>query len=237
MSESQDMPGKAIFRLGLLLLGLLGAGLALRTFSGGLEAELIDRLVIGQGPWGGVVFVLLAAAACASGVPRQATGFAAGYALGGEAFGGEAFANAWLGLALVIATIAQTLGCTMDFFWARIVARDWARARVRGRLARLEALFAGHPFSITLIIRLLPVGNNLAFSLLGGASSVRAGSFLVASALGYVPQTLVFVLLGSGARVAGWQKITLAGLLFAASAALGLWLYRRHRAMAVNAGL
>ena len=134
--------------------------------------------------------------------------------------------------ALVFATAAQLLGCALNFFWARAVARDWARARVRGRLARLEAILVGHPFSITLIVRLLPVGNNTAFSLLGGASAVPALPFMAASALGYIPQTLVFVLLGGGARIAGWQRIALAVALFAASALLGLWLLRRHRAEA-----
>lgn len=222
---------RSILRLGLLLLGLLGAGLAISSFSGALETHLIDRLVIGQGPVGWAIFVALAAAACATGVPRQAAGFAAGYAFTAEA----GTAEAGLPLAMGLATAAQTLGCALDFYWARIVAQDWARRRLRGWLARLEAVLAGSPFAVTLIIRLLPVGNNTAFSLLGGASTVRAAPFLAGSALGYLPQTLVFVLLGGGARVAGWQRIALAVILFVASALLGLWLYRRHRALAISA--
>lgn len=218
-------PLHAILRLGVLLLGLLGAGLALRSFAGGLETDLIDRLVVGQGLRGWVVFVALAAIACATGVPRQAAGFAAGYAFTAE-YG--------LMVALCLALAAQVFGCAVDFYWARAVARDWARRRVRGMLARLEAGLAGNPFTATLIVRLLPVGNNTAFSLLGGASSVRATPFLAASAIGYLPQTLVFVLLGGGARVAGWQRIALAAVLFVASAMLGLWLYRRHRAEAAS---
>ena len=219
-------PIRSILRLFLLLLGLLGAGLAISSFSGALETHLIDRLVIGQGPVGWAIFVALAAAACATGVPRQAAGFAAGYAFTAEA---------GLPLAMGLATAAQTLGCALDFYWARIVAQDWARRRLRGWLARLEAVLAGSPFAVTLIIRLLPVGNNTAFSLLGGASTVRAAPFLAGSALGYLPQTLVVVLLGGGARVAGWQRIALAVILFVASALLGLWLYRRHRALAISA--
>ena len=222
------MPWQSIWRLAVLLLGLLGAGLALQKLAGGLETDLIDRLVINQGALGLVMFVLLGGVACASGVPRQAAGFAAGYVFADAAgIGGLA-----LLLALGLATLAQLLGCALDFFWARMVVRDWARQRLRGRLARLETMLCGHPFTITLIIRLLPVGNNTAFSLLGGASAVAAGRFLAASALGYLPQTFVFVLLGGGARVASWQRIALAAGLFAASVVLGLWLYRRHRGMA-----
>ncbi|MSP29307.1 MAG: TVP38/TMEM64 family protein [Acetobacteraceae bacterium] len=228
MTKTPATPWQSIWRLSLLLLGLLGAGLALQQLAGGLETAVIDRLVINQGAWGMAVFVMLGGVACASGVPRQAAGFTAGYIFADE-FG---LGGLTLFLALVLATLAQLLGCALDFFWARLVARNWARARLRGRLAGLERVLCGHPFTITLIIRLLPVGNNTAFSLLGGASSVAAGPFLAASGLGYLPQTIVFVLLGGGARVASWQRIALAGGLFAASVVLGLWLHQRHRATA-----
>lgn len=225
MTAPSGTPGRAILRLALLLLGLLGGGLVLRSFAGHLDTELIDQLVVGQGITGQLVYVLLAAASCATGVPRQAAGFAAGYAF-----------SAALGapLALVLAMLAQVLGCALDFFWARAVARDWARKRLRGRLARLEAVLADNPFMITLIVRLLPVGNNTAFSLLGGASAARPLPFHAASALGYLPQTVVFVLAGSGAQASGWTQIGLAVAGFAASVVLGLWLYRRYRAMAFN---
>jgi uncharacterized membrane protein YdjX (TVP38/TMEM64 family) len=227
-TPAPGLPWRSIGRASLLLLGLLAVGLALRQFSGGLDAALMDRWVTGQGIWGQAVFILLGAAACATGVPRQAVGFAAGYA----------FASSYgLGLAIAIATVAQVLGCATDFYWARAIARDWARQRIRGRLARLEAVLAQHAFTTTLIVRLLPVGNNLAFSLLGGVSSVRALPFLVASAIGYVPQTLVSALLGGGSRSANWQGIALGCALFAGSVALGLWLYRRQRtAAALSAG-
>jgi uncharacterized membrane protein YdjX (TVP38/TMEM64 family) len=207
---------RAILRLGLLVAGLLAGGLALRAFSGGLETGFLQRSVVGQGFFGVAVFLALASAACAVGVPRQAAGFAAGYAFG-----------FWAGI--LLALLAQVLGCIIDFVWARLVARDWARRRPEGRLARLDAFFASHPFTTTLIARLLPVGNNLAFCLLAGVSSVRAGPFLAGSALGYVPQTVVFALLGGGARLGAWVQIALGVLLLAASIGLGIFLLRRHR--------
>lgn len=228
-ATANGLPWRSVGRAGLLFVGLLAGGLVLRQFSGGLNTAWVDQWVMGQGAWGQAVFILLGAAACATGVPRQAVGFAAGYA----------FADVYgLGPAIVLATAAQVLGCVVDFFWARAIARDWARQRIRGRLARLEAVLADNAFTTTLIVRLLPVGNNMAFSLLGGVSSARALPFLAASAIGYLPQTLVFALLGGGSRVAGWQRIALGGALFAVSVALGLWLYRRQRAMAaaVSAG-
>jgi uncharacterized membrane protein YdjX (TVP38/TMEM64 family) len=81
----------------------------------------------------------------------------------------------------------------------------------------------------SLTLRLLPVGNNVVLSLLAGLSSVSAPAFLVASAIGYVPQTLVFALLGSGVHVSHTEQIVLGGVLFVASALLGVVLMRRWK--------
>ena len=121
-------------------------------------------------------------------------------------------------------------GCTADFLWARLIARDWAVRRTRGRLAQLDRQISRHPFSATLTLRLLPVGSNLLLNLLAGVSAVAAGPFLLASAAGYVPQTLVFALLGSGVRVGHTVQLGLAMTLFLLSGLLGVWLLRQVRA-------
>jgi membrane protein implicated in regulation of membrane protease activity len=47
--------------------------------------------------------------------------------------------------------------------------------------------------------------------------------------LGYIPQTLVFALVGSGVHIAPALKLALAIGLFLISGVLGAWLYRRFR--------
>ncbi len=153
---------------------------------------------------------------CAAGLPRQAVAFAGGYAFG-------------LKFGIALAMLAQILGCVTDFFWARAFARDWVRARLGGRLARLDAQLSAQPFMASLTLRLLPVGNNLVLSLLAGLSSVSAPAFLLASAIGYLPQTLVFALLGSGVQVSHSMQITLGIVLFVLSALLGIVLMRRWK--------
>lgn len=205
---------RATWRPALLLFGLVAAGLALRAF--GLDSHVAEA-----GEHGPVLFLLLAAGACALGVPRQVAAYA-----GGLAFG------FWAGSALALA--AMVLGCVADFTWARLVARDWAQERMRrafgGRLARMDAFLAANPFTATLTMRLLPVGNNLALNLLAGVSGVAARPFVLASMLGFIPQTAVFALLGGGVRVEHGAQVGLAVALFAASALLGLLLMRRRAA-------
>ena len=59
-------------------------------------------------------------------------------------------------------------------------------------------------------------------------------AFLAASILGYVPQTVVFALLGGGLRVSQSTQVALAVALLALSIVLGLALLRRSRAISAG---
>ena len=197
-------------RPALLFAGLGVAGLLLRS------TDLGDAL---RRPWtgGAPLFAVLASVACAIGVPRQVVAYA-----GGLAFG------FWPGTALAL--LAETVGCVLDFWWARLLGRRWATRRLAGggRLARLDAFLRANAFRATLTLRLLPLGSNIALNLLAGVSGVAAMPFVLASAVGYVPQTVVFALLGGGVRVTQGAQVGLAAGLMAVSIALGILLLRRR---------
>lgn len=203
---------QAVAKAALLLAGLVAAWFALRHL--GLEEGIAAARQ--HGP---VAFVAVTAAACAVGVPRQVVAYA-----GGLAFG------FWPGA--LLALLAEVLACVADFFWARLLARSWATRwlaqRGGGRIDRLDRFLRANTFTATLTLRLLPVGSNIALNLLAGVSGVAVAPFLAASALGYVPQTAVFALLGSGLRVSQGAQVALGVALFAVSAGLGLLLMRRR---------
>ena len=205
----------------LLAAGLLAAGALLRKFGGVPGTEWVDSSIRDEGLWGEVVFVSVGTALTAAGLPRQGIAFLGGYAFG-----------AALGSALGL--LAQVLGCAASYGWARLIARRWAERRLAGRfghrLRPLRDVLAGSPFEATLALRLLPVGNNLALNLLAGMAGLRVVPFLAGSAIGYVPQTVVFALLGKGIRVEGVAQFVMAAALLLVSVGLGLWLLRRHRA-------
>ena len=214
MARPAEAPpaGSALLKTGLLLAGLAAAGLAAR----GVGAHALSGAPTLPNA---VALVVVGGLLVAVGVPRQAVAFAGGYAFG-----------ATQGGALSLA--AQVLGCVADFWWARLVARDWARRRLRGRLARADRFLAARPFAATLTLRLLPVGNNLALNLAAGVSGLRAWPFLAASVLGYVPQTAVFALAGSGVHVDRSVQLALGVALFGGSALLGWRLLRSGAASA-----
>ncbi len=212
----------------LLAAGLLAAGAVLRELGGVPGTAWVDASIRDEGIWGEFVFVLVGGALTAAGVPRQGIAFLGGYAYGTV-------------LGTAFALLAQLLGCAAAYAWARALGRGWAERRLAGRfghrLRPLRDVLAGSPFEATLALRLLPVGNNLALNLLAGLAGLRVVPFLLGSALGYLPQTLVFALLGKGIRVEGTWQLAFAALLLAISVGLGLWLLRRHRAArALEAG-
>ncbi|WP_043337597.1 TVP38/TMEM64 family protein [Belnapia moabensis] len=213
--------GRAVAKLLVLAAGLVAAGLLLRALGGLLGTEWVDRAIRGQGLWGEGIFLLVGMAATAVGIPRQGVAFLGGYAFG---------AVVGTGLAL----LSQLLGCAVSFLWARLVGRGWAERRLAGRFGRrlrpLRDLLAASPFDATLALRLLPLGNNLALNLLAGMAGIALLPFLAASAIGYLPQTVVFALLGKGVRVDGAWQLGLSAVLLLGSVAIGFALLRRHRA-------
>lgn len=181
-----------------------------------LDEGWIDREVRGQGVSGELLFLGIGTLATAVGFPRQIISFMGGYAFG--------FMQGTLWAAL-----ATVLGCITTFIYARALGRTLLANRMGNRIAKVDAFVRDNPFTMTLLIRLLPVGSNVATSLAAGVSSVAARPFLLGSAVGFIPQTAIFALVGSGGSVDPTLRIGLAVVLFIISGALGLYLYRNLR--------
>jgi len=181
-----------------------------------LSEQWIDAEVRGQGWHGDLIFLAVGMLTTALGFPRQVVAFLGGYAFG--------FISG-----TVLAALAALLGCVLAFFYARWLGRSLIQNRFPGRIRKVDAFLHEHPFSMAVVIRLLPVGSNAVTNLLAGVSSVRGLPFFAGSAVGYLPQTLVFALAGSGVNFDPALRLTLAGVLFVVSSLIGVWLYRRHR--------
>lgn len=181
-----------------------------------LSERWIDAEVRGHGGSGYLVFLAMGTITTALGFPRQVVAFLAGYAFG--------FITG-----TVLGAIAALIGCVLAFYYARWFGRGLVAHRFPGRIRKVDDFLRGHPFSMAVVIRLLPVGSNLVTNLLAGVTSVRGLPFFAGSGVGYLPQTLVFALAGSGVHFNPALRLTLAGILFVVSSLIGVWLYRRHR--------
>jgi uncharacterized membrane protein YdjX (TVP38/TMEM64 family) len=196
--------------------GLIAVAAAWPLLSGGAAQSEFAAAVAAGGLKGQSLFLLLATFLIAIGMPRQIPAFAAGYAFG-----------PWYGTLLALA--AQVLACSLDFLWARAIGQDFVRNRFGARLAWVNETLARQPFTATLMLRLMPLGNNLLLNLAAGLSSVRMLPFLAGSALGFIPQTLVFALFGQGSAPSHTHMLIFGGVMFLASVVLGLVLLRRAR--------
>ncbi|MBF0169029.1 MAG: TVP38/TMEM64 family protein [Alphaproteobacteria bacterium] len=209
---------KVLIKGGLLILSLVVAGYLLKSLGIGadLSEHWVDSAVKGQGFKGEMVFLLAGFLLIGAGFPRQAVCFMGGYAFG--------FLEG-----MVWSMLASVLGCVGCFYYARYFGRSLVSRWFGARIQKIDGFLAGNPFSMTLLIRLLPLGSNLLTNIAAGVSSIRALPFFAGSALGYVPQSLVFVLLGSGIQVDTGLRTSLSVVLFVGSALLGVYLYRRFR--------
>jgi len=204
---------------GLAMLAVLvGLGLAARQagLADMFDSEWIDAHVRGRGLSGEAIFFALAAAFTAVGFPRQAVAFAGGYAFG-------------LVEGTLLALAGTVGGCIVSFVYARFLGRGFVARRFPDKVRRIDGFLSENPFSTTLAIRLLPAGSNLLTCLAAGVSSVPPMPFVVGSAIGYIPQTAIFALAGTGVAIDPVLRIGLSVLLFVVAAALGIVLYRRYR--------
>lgn len=212
-------PKARVFLNGLVLIAslvVIGYLVELTVLGELLDKAWIDRAVRGHGISGEFLFLGMGALATAVGVPRQAISFLAGYAFD-------------VALGTLLGVVATVGGCIITFAYARWFGRGLLAARLSGRIRRIDGFIHDNTFSMTVLMRLLPAGSNLLTNLAAGVANVRALPFVLGSALGYIPQTLVFALVGSGITLDPLFRIGLGTALLLVSGVLGIYLFRRFR--------
>lgn len=217
--------GPKLFVRGIVLIAVL-AGVGYLANAVGFE-DLLKTYSFSDDPeagWlhGRLAFVVIGSVLTAIGMPRQAVSFFAAY-----------FFGLWGGF--VIALVASGGGAVLGYGFARLYSAQ-AERLIRGRIDVARKVWAQHAFVLTVIIRLLPVGSNLLANLAAGAAAIPFLSFIGGSVTGYVPQTLVFALLGSGVNIGSREQVALSVGLFVLSAALGVWIYANYRKRLRDAG-
>lgn len=181
------------------------------------DEQHLAALLATRGPLGLLAFFALGAAFTAVGGPRQALALAAGYALG-----------PWRGILLsLVATVA---GAALCFGIASLAPRHLLEKRFPRQLARLDAFLGPRIWLKIVALRFAPVGSNFLTNALAGALHLKPAPFLIGSAIGYLPQTFAFALVGAGMAPADswhiWAGIAL--FLLAAAASYPL---RKHHAL------
>jgi len=166
--------------------------------------------------WAWLAFAVAGTGLVSIGLPRIILS-----AVGGAMFG-VVFGTLW-------SQVAVTLAILAPFLYSRHLGRDLVARRMGRRLQRFDDLLGEHGFMVVLLIRLCPVGNNFLTNYLAGVTAIPLGTFLAASFLGYLPESLIFALLGSG--LADHPRLRLWGgaILLAVFSLFFIWYFRRSK--------
>jgi uncharacterized membrane protein YdjX (TVP38/TMEM64 family) len=171
---------------------------------------------IPQGYLGYLVALTLLAILTSIGLPRQVAAFSCGYIFG-------------IISGTLIATLAATIGCMLTLFIAKTFFREKVLNIYPEKLNHISTFFSTHTFSKALIIRLLPAGSNFLTNVLAGIANIKLIPYVSGTCVGFIPQMLIFSLLGAGVKVGEQQQIILSLCLFIVALVFGYWLYRKEK--------
>ena len=140
----------------------------------------------GAGATGVLVYALVYVAATLLLVPGSLLTVGAGFAYGP------------IGGTLLVSPVS-VIAALLAFWLGRFVARDWVARRVASnpKFASIDEAVARNSFKIILLLRLSPI---LPFNLLNyalGLARVRVRDYVLASFIGMLPGTFLYVYLGS----------------------------------------
>lgn len=182
----QGLLTPARLRTAILVLAAGGLFWVARYFN---VQEIIRNLlewISGQGAWGAFLFVVAYILATVLFLPGFLLTLGAGLLFG-----------VLKGSALV--SVGSTLGASLAFLIGRYLARDWVAKKTEGnrQFKMVDEAVAGEGWRIVGLIRLSPI---FPFNLLNyafGLTKVSFRDYLLASWIGMLPATVMYVYIGS----------------------------------------
>jgi uncharacterized membrane protein YdjX (TVP38/TMEM64 family) len=197
----------------------LVATLALVTLVAGPDRDTLIAAARGDSLLAPVAAMVGSALLVAAMVPRTWLALA-----GGALFGTLAGA--------LYVLVGVTAGAALAFCVGRLLGRTFVSARLRGRVALVEAAVARRGVWAVVVCRLIPIVpfalSNYAF----GTTSVRPRQMIAGTMFGALPATLAYAALGSATMHGDWLGAKVAGgcvLALGATGVVGTYLVWRRR--------
>lgn len=176
--------GGAVAKLALLVALLAGAAVVVRVTPLGQHLSREGMLALLDGirssPWAPAAYVVVYAAATALALPGSIL----------TIVGGAVFGFTW---GVVLVTVAANIGANAAFGLARGLGREGIARLVGPRLRGLDRATAAHGFWGLLVLRLIPLVPFNALNFGSGLTAMRWRDYALATVIGIVPGTLVYV--------------------------------------------
>ena len=197
VEQSQKLSSSTSGRWKWLLYATVGVAIVLAVKFFHVQDLLKSALDwIGKlGPWGPVIFVGIYIVATVFFIPGSVLTLGAGAVFG-------------VGLGSVCVSISATLGATAAFLVGRYLARDAIARKIERneKFAAIDRAVADEGWKIVFLTRLSPV---FPFTLLNyafGLTRVKLSHYVLASWLGMIPGTVMYVYLGSLVNVGAGHR-------------------------------
>lgn len=203
--------------LGLITVAAVLAAVTVDVPAAGDVRGWLDRA--GPGTW--VLLVLALALALVTPAPRSALSVAVGVVAG-----------FWAGLVVVV--LAAVLGGLAGYAVSRWLGRAAVLRLAGDRLGRFERRLDRRSFLAVVVARVSPVPF-VVVSYGAGLSGIRLGPYMLATTVGVLPGSLLYVSIGTsvavfGAEATGWPAAAgLGGLLVVVATVSGVVWWRRRR--------
>ncbi|HQU42297.1 MAG TPA: TVP38/TMEM64 family protein [Pirellulales bacterium] len=168
----------------LLLAAAVATALVLLPLREALEAIL--RAVRAMGVWGPLALITVYVVATVLFVPGAVLTVGAGFLFG-------------VPLGVPVVSLASVAGAAAAFWIGRTVARGWIESKVSAsrRFRALDQAIGRHGFKIVILLRLSPVFPYALTNYVFAVTRIRFRDFLLASWVGMLPGTVLYVWLGS----------------------------------------
>lgn len=176
----------AILRSAAILIVVAGLFLAARYFNAQEVLRNLLEWIADLGAWGAVIFVLAYVLATVLFLPGFLLTLGAGFLFG--VIKGS-----------VLVSVASTLGAASAFLIGRYLARDWVARKIEGnrRFHQVDEAVGREGWRIVGLVRLSPI---FPFNLLNyafGLTKVSFRDYFLASWIGMLPATAMYVYIGS----------------------------------------
>jgi uncharacterized membrane protein YdjX (TVP38/TMEM64 family) len=178
------VPSPRAARLRLVVLGLAVMAVATVAVGTGPDVAAIRGWIAGTGWLAPIAFVLLYAGLTVALIPGSVITLAAGLLFGAV-------------VGSVLTVIGATIGAIAAFTIARRAGRPAVERLVSGRAARVDRWLMDRGLIAVITLRLVPLVPFSAANYAAGITGVRLRHYVVGTAVGIIPGTVAYTVLGA----------------------------------------
>jgi len=238
-TDNKKTPKSTLGRLVVLIAIIIALFLAMKFLPVQQWLRSFNNWVGQMGTAGILIFIAVYAVATVLLAPGAILTIGAGFAFG-----------LWKGFLAVSA--GSTLGAALAFLVARFIARDRVEAIAKGneKFRNIDNAIGQQGAKLVFLLRLSPVIPFNLSNYLYGLTGVKFWPYVLASWLGMMPGTLLYVYIGTAGKAAvsaaaggeamkhGWQYWTFMSVGLAATIVVTIWVTKiaRHAVRKTEAG-